>query len=485
LAWTGLGITTIAVVLTLMLRNAFYTSATLALAALAYAVAVLHFRLRIWLLAAAATAQLSALALIHYRVGLWRPADAALAFLPVTAATALLGLLIEWRRKEGSPFAGLRLTAANWSPEELQSLLAGWSRPLYLLLAIDLIIGQTAALANSGPGSLVSLGHAVLVAVLASVWVLPAGVVVAAGLGMLSLLQGMDWYSVPDTHRPVALALLALAYGLVGYGLTYARRREVPVPRWLHAWDRSLAWTGLGITLLALLWTAFLGAWDVAWLTIRALFEQPVLEPAQIPTVQMMVVVLAVVGLTYLAAALVERREWLGYGAVAMLLAAYGLELLLLFGQREVQWYAVPAGVYLLGIGYLEWREGRRALARWIDRTALLLLFGSAFWQSLLHDIWRGWPYAMLMVAEGLFVAWMGSARRQRRFLYAGFAAVVLAVVGLLGNQMARAGVSLGTAVVLGVIGLLMLLFALLVEWRLEAVKQRAQGLWKRLEEWE
>jgi hypothetical protein len=169
----------------------------------------------------------------------------------------------------------------------------------------------------------------------------------------------------------------------------------------------------------------------------------------------------------------------LGYGAVAMLLAAYGLEWLLFLGQREVQWYALPAGVYLLSVGYLEWRQGRLALAGWIDRTAMLLLFGSAFWQSLAQE--DGWRYALLMGVEGLVIAWWGSARRQRRFLYSGVSAVVIAVVG----QLIEPLLSVNRWIVFGLAGLLLVSIAILVERRLETVMRLSQEWRERLEDWE
>ncbi len=454
-----------AVGLSYTVGDAIRVAATLMLAAFAFALAALRFRLRGWLLAAAAMAQLAALALISDFVTpsfAWR----ALAFLPVTAATALLALFIERRRGEGSPFASQG------------ALLSGWSRPLYALLAADLFLGQVAAFTDGEPGSLVSLGHALLIALLASVWALPPAAYVTAGLGLVALFQRMAWYGAPATHYPIALAILALAYGVFGYWLRFARRRGQPVPFWAEIWETPLVQSGMVLTALSLLWIATLGAGDLVWLTFRALFEQPVLTAAQIPTVQMAITVLAVAGLTYLAAALVERWLWLGYGAVAMLLSAYGLELLLFLGSREVQWYAVPAGIYLLGVGYLEWQE-RRSLARWVDRTAMALLFGSAFWQSLAQD--DGWRYALLMGIEGLVIAWWGSARRQRRFLYSGVSAVVIAVVG----QLIEPLLSVNAWIVLGSVGLLVFLIGLIVERRLEAVKQLSHELRERLEDWE
>ncbi len=448
--------------------TALHVSATLGLTAAACGLAAYRFRLRVWLLAAGASAQLAALMLIYYLTGVWRPADYALAFLPVTVATALLALVIERRLGEVSPLAG-------WL-----SPLVGWSRPLYALLVVDLLVGQVAALGDGGPGGAVSLGHALLLAVFASAWALPALAYAAAGWTLLPLLQWLDRYQVSQTDRPVWLAFLAVG-GIAGYGLTFARREREALPIWLGVWEKPLSRVGLAFASLALLWAVLVGGWDVLGLTIRALFEQPVAS-AQSPAVGMTIAVLALAGLVYLAAALVERWEWLGYGAVALLLAAYGLWALLFLGQREAQWYAVPAGVYLLGVGYGEWRVGRRALARWVDWTALVVLFGSVFLQSLFPDRWL---YTLLMVGEGLAVLVWGSARRLRRFLYAGVAGVVLAVVGQMLSQTLRSVSGLGTALVLGVVGLAILLFALLVEWRLEAVKRLSRELRERLEGWE
>ncbi len=457
----------VAVVLSLVLGDTLRVAATLGLAALAYAQATWRFRLRGWLLAAATAAQLACLALIHRQVGLVWPARAALAFLPVTAATALVALLIQRWLGEGSPWRGWR------------ALVAGWSRPLYLLLMADLALGQGAAFAEAGPGGLVSLGHALIVALLASAWMLGPATYAAMALGVLALFQRLTASHAPLERWLEALALLALGYGVVGYGLRYLSRRRAALPPRLRLWAEPLAYGGFSLTTATLLWAGLWGGTRVLWLTFLVLIEQPLLTAAQVPVVQMVITVSALAGLTYLAVALVERWRWLGYGAVALLLVAYNLELLLFLGQREVQGYAVPAGLYLLGIGYLEWREGHRPLARWVDRTALLLLFGSAFWQSLVME--GGWRYALLMGGEGLGVAWWGSARRLRRFLYGGVSAVVLAVVG----QLVEPLFSVNRWIVLGAVGLLLVGVATLVERRLEAVLQLSQELRERLERWE
>ena len=75
---------------------------------------------------AGALAQGAVLSVIDLYGWLAHPTWAALAFLPVTVVTAALALAVELWRREGSP-----LSAQWWK---------GWSRPLYLLLAADLLL---------------------------------------------------------------------------------------------------------------------------------------------------------------------------------------------------------------------------------------------------------------------------------------------------------------------------------------------------------
>lgn len=468
LPWYTLGYVGALVSAFLSLNNAPRLTLTLALVAGVYALATLRFRLRGWLLLAAITGQAAALAAIDVIGWLDYPAWAALAFLPVTVATALLGLLIERRRGgEGSPFEG------GW-----RGAISGWSRPLYALLVVDLLVAQWVALPDSGPGVLVSLGHGLLMAILATAWAQPLLPYMAETLGLLALLQRFIRIGARFTDLPVALALLALSYGLVGYSLGYARRRETLIlPKGGRVWEKPLQRAGLFISTAVLGLTVMLGV-DIIGLMIRAFLGLPFLEAAGVPTLQMTVSVLAITGLLYLAAALYERLAWLGYGAVALLLAAWSLEWFFIWGMRETQWYAVPAGVYLLGAGYLEWRQGRKTLARWIDRAGLLLLLFSSFWQSMTAP--HGWPYALLMGAEGLAIAWWGSARRQRRFLYVGMAGVVVDVVGQLIEPFLKAD-----WIVYGAVGLILVSIAVLVERQLETVLRLSRELRERLEEWE
>jgi len=143
-------------------------------------------------------------------------------------------------------------------------------------------------------------------------------------------------------------------------------------------------------------------------------------------------------------------------------------------GLRGVHWYALPMGCYLIGVSAVEWRDGRKRTARWLDYAAMLLRCGARFWQSLV----LGWHFALLLVAVGLALLWFGSARRLRRFFYGGMVGVMLATVGQLINALQ----SVNQWIVFGIIGLLLVGLAAFIERRLEQIKTALQGVF---EDWE
>jgi hypothetical protein len=214
-----------------------------------------------------------------------------------------------------------------------------------------------------------------------------------------------------------------------------------------------------------------LGIW-----TVRALFGLSFREIVDLQTVWMVVKVFSLVGLHYATAAAAYRRMRLGYLAVGLLLVSWFLFAFYINtwgGLRQVQTYALPAGLYLLAIGYLEWRGGQRRLARWLDYLAMLLMLGSLFWQTLEF----GLLFAFLLICEGAAALWWGSARRLRRFFYAGIIGVMLAALGQLVNALQ----SINQWLVFGLIGLTLVALAVLVERKLETIKA-----WREiLETWE
>jgi hypothetical protein len=410
--------------------------------------AIYRFRLRVWLFAATLAGQL---AWLYYLRELgWGAfsAETAIRFLPMTVLTILLGVVVQLRLKESSPLT--------------RSRPIGWSHVLYLFAAVDISITQVASLSSAPAGGTVSLTNALLLAILASIWLSKELPYVSAAIGAVSLLQLL--VKQPVQSLPVAFAQLALGYGLVGYGLAFIRARG-GLPSWLRIWENSLQQFAAWLSFAILAVSAALGIDLVGW-TVRALFGFPFREIVDIETAQMTVGVLSLLGLLYIAAAFSYRKLRLGYVAIGMLLVAWMVHAFYVQqwdGESRVQWYAIPAGLYLLGIAYLEWERGNKSFARWLDYAAVLLMMGSLFWQTLL----LGWEYAVMLGAEGFAGLWWGSARRLRRFLYAGMLGVILATVAQLLNSLQ----SINQWIVFGVIGLLVVVAAILIERKIEDIK--------------
>jgi len=334
--------------------------------------------------------------------------------------------------------------------------------------------GQILSLQSTQAGATVTCIHALLIGVLASFWLARRMPYLSAALGVLALLQWLVSFHLPLTRWLVSLAQLALGYGLTGYVLALVRTRQsvrAELAIWEQPFQRFSSWFSIFILLLTAARSMNLAQW-----TVRAMFGYPFRKIVDMTTVQMAVGVLSLVGLLYVAAAFTQRRLRLGYLAVGMLLAAWALHAFYVQqwdGASQVQWYAAPAGLYLLGIGYLEAQRGNKTLARWLDYLAVLLMMGSLFWQTLLF----GWRYALMLGAEGFAAFWWGSARRLRRFLYAGMMGVILATTAQLINSLR----SINQWIVFGIIGLLVVVAAIIIERKLEDIKAWRQVL----ETWE
>jgi hypothetical protein len=273
---------------------------------------------------------------------------------------------------------------------------------------------------------------------------------------------------------------LTALYGIIGYGFLYWQTMEENAlrlaPFALRLWQRPLRHTAWVLSTITLLYTLNLGG-DLLITLPFAIFNLPVITDRTLGQANMLVQVFAILGLFYLAADVVVRRRWLGYGSIWLMLSAWSLWLLYVQGQTELQLYALPASIYLFGVGWLEWTYGSRNLASWIDRAAIVLMFGAAFWQSF--GQW-GLAYAVLMMIEGLALVWLGSVRRLRRLLYAGVGGVVTAVVG----QLIEPLFNLETYVFL-ILGAALLAAGILIEQRREKVLQLANELKLKLEDWE
>jgi hypothetical protein len=439
---------------------------TMGLGTAVYIWVLFRFRLRGWLLLALFWAQWFTMALINWVGWTDTPAQVALAFLPITLGTAAMGLLVEKVRAEGA----LYHPGDGWR-------LGGWSRPFYLLLAANLFFGQLMGfMGDPWMGTAVTFGHAIILAVFTTAWCFSRFGYVPLFLGVVCLLQSLNWINAPATAVPPTLAAMALTYGTLGYNWRILERLKQLPPPWLTLWERPLRRMAWAISFLALLLMLARGL-NIFGVAVRVMFGAAAIRPFEIPQATMMILTFAILGLFYLFAALADQRPRVGYGALLLLFGSWSLWLLLIAQQDELQLYALPASIYLLGIGWMEWQLDKRQAAHWIDRAALGLMFGSIFWQSF--GDYGGW-YAVLMIVEGLLVAWLGSWRRLRRLLYVGVTAVVVAVAG----QLIEPLLALNTFVLLLLGGLLVAL-GIGLERRLDKVRDLSKDLRARLEHWE
>jgi len=323
-----------------------------------------------------------------------------------------------------------------------------------------------------------------IIAVLASAWVAPKLTYFSTFLGFLALLQWRIADNWTGINLPVHLASLAMAYGVLGFGYSLLKQRAgsaesdtkpIPVKSWHSVWETPLQRSAMLISFLSLGLAALLGI-DIAGWSVRALFGLSFRQIVNASTVYMVIWELSLIGLLYVAAAVVYKRVRFGYVAVGMLLAGWFLYAFYINewdNLRQLQWYATLAGLYLLGIGFVEWQRGNKNLARWLDYAAILLMLGSLFWQTLVF----GWMFALSLGSEGFAAFWWGSARRLRRFFYAGMAGVVLAGLGQLLNALQE----VNQWITFGLIGIVLVVLAIIVERRLEAIKAWQQVL----ETWE
>jgi len=111
---------------------------------------------------------------------------------------------------------------------------------------------------------------------------------------------------------------------------------------------------------------------------------------------------------------------------MGMLLGAWTI-LLAGEGISEPQLYAIPAGVYFTGIGFLERRRERRLFALLVESFGLALLLVTSFVQSLSGS--DGFLYFLLLLVEGLLVLWWATIQRLRVPFLIGLSGSALNVV--------------------------------------------------------
>lgn len=174
-----------------------------------------------------------------------------------------------------------------------------------------------------------------------------------------------------------------------------------------------------------------------------------------------------IAGAALLADAWYHRNIYWGYAGVGMFVAAIWY-LLRNWNVTQLQAYVMPFAFWLVAAGWSEKRLGRRQAYMIMTMLGLLVLMGSALWQSL-TGVW----YSALLGVESLVALVWGIRTRTRGY-------VQLAILSLLGNGIVLfwfGFANLDKWLQLSVVGLLLLLIGLVALFRREQVLSAMQEM--------
>lgn len=192
---------------------------------------------------------------------------------------------------------------------------------------------------------------------------------------------------------------------------------------------------------------------------------------------------LAFAGALYITIAYRERHYPLGYLGMALLEIAWAI-LLYMNEIRQPQFYAVPGGLYFLGIAYLETQLGRKRYAVAIEMLGLGVLLVTSFAQSLNGE--KGLAYFVLLMIESLLVIWWGVLQKRKVPFFTGIGAsainIAAQVIILISvhdiHRVNRWLVAFGA-------GLIITAIAVIAELKREQLRARSRQLSEMLETWE
>jgi Predicted membrane protein (DUF2157) len=212
--------------------------------------------------------------------------------------------------------------------------------------------------------------------------------------------------------------------------------------------------TGLGLLLVPLLWIVLVTNTEAHH--IFALLAGSTAWPFSL----IQLVTFAIASCVYFADGAIRRNPLLIYlGGGALVVALWSA--LMYYQVSELQAYVLPLGLGLVLAGWNERRLGRTETYRWATLFGLLLLMGTAFYQSFEAPV-----YAALLLVESALALGLGIRIRSRGYvIVGGLALVANALV-----QFGSAFIELDRWIQIGVIGSLLLGGGLLALFRRDRI---------------
>jgi len=360
--------------------------------------------------------------------------------------------------------AALLLLAAG-DRARLRGLARAWSRPFdmvgHVLLALLLLAALPAVLlATAGQAratvTVTALAYAAALAAHASWRRRGPSAWYGVGYG-LAAVQGLLLLAhAPVADMPIYWALLGLVVALLCALFLPLRRPP---------WALPLGATRAALALLTPLAAASLGSVAPEGVAARTF-----------------TITIAVVGLQLVAEGAARRRRLrpLIYAGIACEGVAYVVQLVQ-HGIAQPQFYTIPAGLYLLGVAYAEWRIApRRDVKGVLELAGLLIMLGTSLLQALglMADGLPASFYDLVVMGEGIVALLLGGALHWRKTLYLGAAALCIDG-GLIAYEPLRA---INTWYIVAIVGLALIGGVVAIEKRRQQIVALVDG-WRRLQE--
>lgn len=391
---------------------------------------------------------------VLYGLALWRYRLPWMLALAIVAGDLALLHATVWRFPGGPPErAGLLLAGAVW----LQALASAWLRRRPAPWAAAGTWGYLGAFCG-GAGALALAASSD--DYLAAVVLLFAGLL--AVLAQVEQRASAAWGSL--ALAVVGAWLLHISAGMAG------------------AW--AAAWLVLELMAVSLLGWGAIRAGQTLW---RQVTGPGALAAGGLLTVATLALggglpplsfALASLGLLLATLAVRERTIVYAYGTGAAFVGAV-LSQLAGWGVRELQWYVLPAGVYLLALADgLRRFQGQRRVSQLIEAAAVVLLLGASFGQALRPE--GGLTYSLLLFGEALLVAAYGALARLRVPFLGGIAFFVAGVIWMSIDTLRLAN----QWILLGIVGLLMVLAYVLLERHQERLVRAGSSWAAQLRTW-
>jgi hypothetical protein len=329
-----------------------------------------------------------------------------------------------------APLALATWVSAEWASRR-RTLTEGWAMPLWSFAGLGLLFSLGASMLDHATGLGIGLAYGVLLGGFSFLRRQQALAYASLGAFGVAFAEGLLLANISLAHAPVYIAVAGLAFTMVGawarssVGTGYGVQGTgfVPdSPRTL-TWREPIRHASVVLTALALLLSVGVTLSEVA-------------DPADGTPFHWLAVTAAITGLNVIWRAF-EVRSWrLSYLGIAMVEVAY-MVILALTDITPMLLYAVPAGAYLLGVAYLEWRRSTSAPVRALEAGGLALLLGVPMWLSISEAAsfisGNGHIYNALFLFFGsLVVSFLGAIMRWKRPFIGGIVVFVANLFTLL-----------------------------------------------------